>query len=87
MRWFCVAFGTIVVVSTALSRAGAPSGDASIATLPASAAILPSASEATLAFDVTEISSARRLNHGAAWSATILLGLPFLIRRRRERLS
>jgi hypothetical protein len=87
MRWFCVAFGTLVVVSTALSRAGSPAVDNAVEPSTMSQPVVPSATNATLALDVTAFGDARRLNHDAAWSATLLLGLPFLVRRRRERLS
>jgi hypothetical protein len=86
MRWFCVAFATLVVVSTALSRAGSSAGNAA-ASGPPPVAIIPAEPESPLAFDVAEISEAHRLDRNAAWSATLLLGLPFLIRRRRERLG
>jgi len=87
MRWFCVAFGTIVVVSTALSHAGAASGDPVVASPLAATAIVSVESNRALALDIAEMSSAHHIDHGAAWSAIPFLGLPFLIRRRRERLS
>lgn len=84
MRWFCVAFGTIVVVSTALSHAGAASGDAVVVS-----PFTATTNEATPAFtfDFAEMTSVHHVGRGAAWSAIPFLGLPFLIRRRRERLS
>lgn len=82
MRWFCASFMTLVVVSTALSRAGdAPSADAPLS------AVAVDAAQANLAFDMAEISTPRRPNPGIAWGAALLLGVPFLARRRRERLS
>jgi hypothetical protein len=84
MRWFCVAFGTLVVVSTALSHAGSPVSEGSADIAGSSASSVPTLAGAGLTFDVAEAS---RLNQNGAWSATILLGLPFLIRRRRERLG
>lgn len=87
MRWFCVSFATLVVVSTALSRAGSPLGEGSAELHTAPALIIPIEATAALSFDVADVSSGRRINQNGAWSATLLLGLPFLIRRRRERLG
>ena len=70
MRWFCVAFGTLVVVSTALSRAGSPMGDSAVKSAPIVAASIPTGSTPAFSFGLADLSNSPRMNQrrrGAGW--------------------